>query len=265
MGSGGSQAEQIKQRVREQFGAAGDAYVTSTGHREGDDLDRLIAWAELTPDTRALDIATGGGHTALAVAPHVGRVTVTDLTPQMLDQAQTHLAGKGVANADYWLADAEDLPFPDGSFELVTCRIAPHHFADVDRFVAEVSRVMRPNGVFMLVDSVVPEDAELDAFINTLEWRRDPSHVRSLRLSEWVAMLECHDLAVEGSEIFTKRHEWDDWTKRSRMTAADRDALEGWVLTMPAACRESVRAEVADGRLLAFTDEKALIKARKRG
>lgn len=264
-GTTAAQAEQIKQRVREQFGAAGDAYVTSAGHRDGDDLDRLVAWAELTPETRALDVATGGGHTALAVAPHVGRMTVTDLTPQMLDQAQAHLNGKGVANADYWLADAEDLPFPDGSFDLATCRIAPHHFADVDRFAAEVSRVLRSGGLLMLIDSVVPEDAELDAFINTLEWRRDPSHVRSLRLSEWEAMLEGHGLAVEGSEIFTKRHEWDDWTKRSRMTAADRDALETWVLAAPPACRACVRAEVDGDRLLAFTDEKALIKARKRG
>ncbi|HET9015782.1 MAG TPA: methyltransferase domain-containing protein [Thermomicrobiaceae bacterium] len=259
------QAEQIKQRVREQFGAAGDAYVRSAGHREGDDLGRLVTWAELTPQTLALDIATGGGHTALAVAPHVGRVTVTDLTPQMLDQARVHLTGKGITNAEYWLADAEDLPFPDAAFDVVTCRIAPHHFADVDRFVAEVARVLRPGGRLMLVDSVVPEDAQLDAFVNTLEARRDPSHVRSLRLSEWVGLLEGHGLAVEGSEIFTKRHEWEDWTTRSRMTDADREALEAWVLAAPEDCRECAQIEVAGGRLLAWTDEKALIKARKRG
>ncbi|HLI52114.1 MAG TPA: hypothetical protein VKU87_09965, partial [Thermomicrobiaceae bacterium] len=70
--------QEIKERVRKQYGSVGDAYVVSATHREGADLDRLVEWAELTPEVDALDVATGGGHTARAVAPHVRHVTVTD-------------------------------------------------------------------------------------------------------------------------------------------------------------------------------------------
>lgn len=259
------QAEQIKRRVREQYGAAGDAYVVSPTHREGDDLERLVAWAELAPDLDALDVATGGGHTALALAPRVRHVTVTDLTPQMLEQAQTHLSREGVENADYQLADAEDLPFDDASFDVVTCRIAPHHFADVPRFVREVARVLRPGGRFMLIDTVVPEEPELSEFANTLDQRRDPSHVHSYSLAEWSRFLNDAGFEVEATEIFTKRHPYDEWTARSRMTPDDREALAAWVLAAPDACKARFQIEEDQGRFIAFTDEKALFKARKRG
>lgn len=258
-----SRAERVKARVREQFGAAGDAYVRSPTHRGGDDLARLVALAEATPEAVAFDIATGGGHTALAIAPHVRHVTVTDLTPAMLEQARAFLTAEGVTNADFHLADAEELPFPDARFDLVTCRIAPHHFADVEQAVREVARVLRPGGLFLLIDSVAPEDPDLDAFLNELERRRDPSHVRSYRRSEWRRFLEAAGLTVEVMETFTKRHDFADWTARSRLSAADRAALEAWVLAAPPTYRDALRIEVIDGRVVSHTDEKGLFKARK--
>src|SRR5690606_39820909 len=75
---------------------------------------------------------------------------------------------------------AEDLPFADGSFDLVTCRIAPHHFADVQRAVHEVARVLRPGGLFLLIDSVAPEDPELDEFLN----ERSEEHTSELQSRE---------------------------------------------------------------------------------
>ncbi|MDI3340025.1 MAG: methyltransferase domain-containing protein [Sphaerobacter sp.] len=255
--------ERIKDRVRAQFGAAADAYVRSATHRIGDDLARLVALAELTPETVALDVATGGGHTALALAPHVRQVIASDLTPAMLEQARAFLTAQGVTNVEFRVADAEELPFPDASFDLVTCRIAPHHFADVQRAVHETARVLRPGGLFLLIDSVSPEDPELDAFLNELERRRDPSHVRSYRRSEWCRFLEAAGFAVEAMETFPKRHDFADWTGRSRLSPEDRAALEAWVLAAPPACREHFRVEVVDGRVVAHTDEKALFKARK--
>lgn len=256
-------AEQVKARVREQFAAAGDAYVVSPTHRSGDDLERLVELAEATPETIALDIATGGGHTALALAPHVRHVTATDLVPEMLERARAFITSQGVINADFQVADAEDLPFADGSFDLVTCRIAPHHFADVQRAVHEVARVLRPGGLFLLIDSVAPEDPELDEFLNELERRRDPSHVRSYRRSEWRQFLEAAGLTVEVMETFTKRHDFTAWTARSRLSPEGRAALESWVLAAPPACRESLKIEIVDGRVVAHTDEKGLFKARK--
>ena len=91
-----------------------------------------------------LDVATGAGHTALAFAPHVAKVTATDITEEMLAQAKKLAASRGLGNVKTVPAKAEDLPFPDMSFDLVTCRLAAHHFADVAAFAAEAFRVLIP-------------------------------------------------------------------------------------------------------------------------
>src|SRR4051794_37155000 len=107
-----------KQRVREQFGSAAQDYVTSAKHRSGRDIDRLVELAECTTDDEALDIATGGGHTALAIAPHVRHVVASDLTPKMLAAAEAFITVENnVTNVSFEIAEAEKLPFADASFD----------------------------------------------------------------------------------------------------------------------------------------------------
>src|SRR6266481_8820733 len=161
--------DEKKAQVQDYFARTAESYVASFSHRTGDDLKRLIELGEWNPQQQALDIATGGGHTALAVAPHVAQVTVTDLTPRMLEKAREFLLAQGVANAQFQIADAEQLPFAAASFDRVTSRIAPHHFPDVAQFVHEVARVLKPGGICLLIDRMAPADAELDRFDNTIE------------------------------------------------------------------------------------------------
>jgi ubiquinone/menaquinone biosynthesis C-methylase UbiE len=256
--------EQIKDRVRQQFGGTSAAYAVSATHRGGNDLNRLLELAECRPGVEALDIATGAGHTARMIAPHVSHVVVSDLTPQMLDTARAEMQSAGIHNVSFRLADAEQLPFGSETFDLVTCRIAPHHFSDCSSFVSEVSRVLRPGGLFLLIDSTVPEDADMDQRVNELEWRRDNSHVRSLKKSEWSEMITSSGLEIEQAEDFPKRHVFEDWTARSRMTSEDRAELERWLLESPSEFQELLSFEIQDGRLLAFSDQKTLFKCRKR-
>src|ERR1700738_3371934 len=115
-----------KARVQDYFSRTAESYVASTSHRTGADLARLIELGEWDKQQQALDIATGGGHTALAVAPLVAQITVSDLTPTMLETARAFILSQGVTNAVFVEADAEHLPFPAASFDRVTCRIAPH-------------------------------------------------------------------------------------------------------------------------------------------
>lgn len=253
----------IKRLVREQFAGSGDAYVRSVGHRLGKDLPRLLELAELSPETHALDLATGGGHTAVALAPLVDRIVAADFTPHMLVQSRTNFGSSGLQGQGFVATDAEDLSFADAIFDLVTCRIAPHHFPNVERAVGEVSRVLRPGGLFLLIDSLAPADPVLDGFINTLEKRRDPSHVRSYTLAEWQGFLERAGLIVEHTEIIEKRHQFADWTARSRMTDAERDDLGDWVLDADPSTKAYFRIEEADGRVISFLDEKLMVKARK--
>lgn len=176
---------QIYRAVREQFSQNAEFYARSTVHAEGDTLDVLVDFATPTGTEQALDIATGTGFTAFAIAPLVAHVTATDLTPVMLEQARKLAVERELHNIDFQVAAAESLPFESASFELVTCRIAPHHFQDVGQFLAETYRVLRPNGVFCMVDSVCPESERLIEWQNRVEKLRDSSHVWSYPPSQW--------------------------------------------------------------------------------
>lgn len=208
-----------KAQVQEYFSRTAESYVASFSHRAGDDLTRLIEIGEWNSDQQALDVATGGGHTALAVALHVARITVSDLTPRMLEQARTYLLSQGITNAEFSVADAEQLPFADASFDRVTCRIAPHHFPNIAQAVREIARVLKPGGLFLLIDSIAPSDPKLDTFLNTIEKRRDGSHGRSCTLEEWHHFFTEAGLQVEYEEVFRRGLQYDDWTKRSQLPA----------------------------------------------
>jgi SAM-dependent methyltransferase len=175
--------------VRAQFGAVADAYATSTYHASGPDLRALVQTAALRGDEHLLDLGCGAGHTALGLAPHAARVTAVDVTPDMLATASRLAEQRGVTNVEFRLADASALPFESAQFDLVASRVAAHHFADPRAALAEVRRVLRPGGRFVLVDAISPEDAPQDTFLNCIELLRDASHVRDWRISEWLHML----------------------------------------------------------------------------
>lgn len=255
--------EDAKKRVKAQYGAVGDAYVKSVGHATGNDLARMVEVSSPKPTDLLVDIATGGGHVAKTFAPHVARVIATDLTPQILQHAGAFFAELKLTNIETQIADAEELPFADASIDIVTCRIAPHHFPHPERFIEEVARVLRPGGRFVLVDSTVPE-GEAGGFFNRFEKLRDPSHVRSLTIGAWEAFMTGAGLTITVVETFAKRHDFDDWTSRSRMPGEDKAELEQMMLKASEETRAEHRAEISGGRLVAFSDTKTLFAAMKR-
>ncbi len=204
-------AEADKARNRRQFGANAANYATSEVHAKGASLARMVEIADPSPEWLALDVATAAGHTAFAFAPHVREVIATDLTPEMVELASQRAGELGIANVGTRIADAESLPFEAERFDLVTCRIAPHHFPAPDRFVAEVARVLRPGGVAVIVDNIVPDDASVARFCNDWEKRRDPSHVRCLSVGEWTELFEANGLEIDVVELVPKRMDFTAW------------------------------------------------------
>src|SRR3954447_11109777 len=120
-----------KSLAQEHFGRTAAHYLTSKPHAQGRSLERLVTLTEPRPDWHVLDVATGAGHTAYAFAPRVTRVWATDITDEMLDVVRGESKKRGLANMRIAHARAEALPFDDATFDLVTSRIAPHHFDSI--------------------------------------------------------------------------------------------------------------------------------------
>ncbi len=202
-----------KKSVQEQFGAHARTYITSRPHAKGASLQRLVELVEPQPAWQALDIATAAGHTAFAFAPHVAHVLATDITPEMLTVAREQIAARGIDNVTVEHADAESLPYADSRFDLLTCRIAPHHFPNISAFLRESVRVLRADGILAVVDNVVPE-GEAGDFVNAFEKLRDPSHGRCLSVEEWLEGYAQVGLQLIQQEVLEKQMVFEDWAAR---------------------------------------------------
>jgi ubiquinone/menaquinone biosynthesis C-methylase UbiE len=247
-------------KVQEQFGAIAAAYVASPGHAGGDDLAQLVTWGRALAPAGVLDLATGGGHTALAFGEFARRVVAYDVTEPMLRAARGLLRDRNTAG-QFVAGDVEALPFRDGAFDVVTCRIAAHHFADVATAMREVRRVLKPGGSFLLQDILGHDDAAAAAFVTEVERRRDPSHVRAYRAVEWKAFLRAAGLTVMDTAVVTKGRPWEEWTTRTRMTPEARRDLDAFVLAAPERCRAAFDFRVDNGRVESFTDRMLLLRA----
>lgn len=194
----------IEEKARTIFGARASFYTSSATHTDPSVLSHVVELAAPLPEWRALDIATGTGHTAFALAPHVASVIGVDITPEMLAEAEKLRIERSIANVSFTMADAHDLPFPDGTFDLVTCRRAAHHFSAIDLAIKEMRRVLRPGGRLVIDDRSVPEEEAVDRLMNYLDVLHDRSHVREYSPSEWHAMLERAGFTIDRMEQYVQ-------------------------------------------------------------
>jgi ubiquinone/menaquinone biosynthesis C-methylase UbiE len=262
-----------KSLVQSQFGAAASKYATSTVHAKGASLARMVELVGPASHWRALDIATGAGHTAAAFAPHVAHVVASDITAEMRAEAGKLAAERGLANMEAAEADAESLPFADESFDLVTCRIAPHHFGEPARFVGESWRVLSPGGTFCLVDNISPDTVSTPGFskaelreaaltYNAFEKIRDPSHARALAMSEWQELLEETGFSLQAMERLPKDMEFRPWAERMGCDATTIARLEAMLTGAAPALAAFLKPRELEGALW-FTLDEALIVAVK--
>lgn len=262
-----------KDLVRQQFGPNAGNYAVSPVHAAGASLERLVALVSPQRDWRVLDIATGAGHTAAAFAPHVASVVASDLTDEMLAEARKLAASRGLDTMTTQRADAEELPFAQQSFDLVTCRIAPHHFPDIPRFIAEARRVLIPGGTFALVDNVAP-DAETtpgysaealgaaDVGYNLFEKIRDPSHGRALTTAAWRGLVAGAGLDITHCELLAKDMSFATWLKNMSVPDALAPRLREMLVGSDPCLTAFLRPRESDGDIV-FTFMELLLLARK--
>ena len=256
-------SDDLGDSAQQRFGRFAERYVTSKAHAKGPELDRLVEIARPQPDWIALDIATGGGHTALEFAPLVTRMIATDIAPNMLAAAEAFITTQGADNVTFKPANAEDLPFENKTFDLVTCRIAPHHFHHCAGFVRESARVLRPSGVLLVQDHVLPEDVQASRFVDGFEKLRDPSHNRAFSESEWTGMFQSAGLKVVHIEQIIKSHDFIPWTMRQGCTAKTVERLASMLQEAPAAAAEWMLPRAIGAPGATFVNHHILIAGRK--
>jgi cyclopropane fatty-acyl-phospholipid synthase-like methyltransferase len=213
--------------VNDVWSARAQAFRDSPTHREGPDLDLLVEWCEPAEGVKVLDVATGGGHVARRLRQEGCTVVTVDPAPGMQPDV---------------VSRAEDLPFADGSFDVVTCRIAAHHFEDVRRSVGEMARVAQH--LVVIEDNVFVNHAVEEA-----ERLRDPTHVRCYSEDEWKELLTGAGLEVEQVERFERHPDVEDWLARVETPPED-----------AARVRELLADHIEDGKL---NLQSIVIKARR--
>ena len=204
------------------------AFRESATHREGPDLDLLVEWCEPGERVAALDVATGGGHVARRLREAGCDVVSVDPAPGMQPTV---------------VARAEHIPFADDSFDVVACRIAPHHFDDVRAAVREMARVSKDR-------VVVQDNLSLGDEVEEAEKLRDPTHVRCYSQDEWRTFFADAGLRVEDERLFERSVEVEPWLARVETPEEDAERV-----------RELLGDRIENGRL---TLRSLIVKGRKR-
>jgi len=230
-----------------QFSQVAEAYRQSPTHADPVSLARFLAVAELRPNHRVLDVATGTGNVALAAAPQVAEVIGLDITQEMLEQARQLAAEREIRNVTFVLGNAEQLPFPASSFDRVLVRSAPHHFKQLITALNEAFRVLRPGGVFAVSDCSPPPVVR--DWLEVVEVGRDPSHFRSRALEEWRALLQALGFTVEHAERIEQEKDILAWFDLVKVSDKRKRTLLDYYETAPQAVRGQLLAQWREGRL----------------
>lgn len=201
-----------------QYNKQAQAYLDSPVHAAGPDLARAQAFVAKSTagQASALDVGCGAGHLSFALAPHVARVVALDPSPEMLSAVAKAATRRGLPQIETTTGTAEELPFPDGSFDLVGTRYSAHHWTNLDAALKEMRRVIKPGGRLLLIDVQGEEDALVDSHLQTMELLRDRSHVRNRSVSQWNSLLANAGFADVTHEAWPTHIDFTTWVARMR-------------------------------------------------
>jgi ubiquinone/menaquinone biosynthesis C-methylase UbiE len=152
MSTSSAPASDPKELVRQDWLSAAPAWkkwYSQLAFQSREATELVVQGAALSPGMHVLDLASGSGEPALSVATAVGpqgRVTATDLLREMLQIAEENAYARGIKNIDFRAADAEQLPFPGGMFDRITCRFGIMFIPNIQKALGEMRRVLKPGG-----------------------------------------------------------------------------------------------------------------------
>jgi ubiquinone/menaquinone biosynthesis C-methylase UbiE len=248
----------IKKNAIMQFGKQAEAYAKGNIFVDVVHLSEVVKRSGVRKDQRVLDIATGAGFLALEFAKKADTVIGCDLTRNMLLKACEKEKTLGLQNSGFLLSDVETLPFPDGCFDIVSCRFAFHHFPDPHKALLEMKRVCRDRIVF--VDGVSSEDIDKSIFHNRIEKMRDPSHVRIYALSEIEKMFNEAGADITDITHWEIPQDFEEWMKRAGTQEKQKRIIEQLMLQSLDGDRTELQVKLEDGRL-GFTYDTVILIA----
>ncbi len=242
--------DEIQQTARDQFARQSQRY--GKGHILANvaDVETALQHIALPPRARVLDVATGAGHTGLHLASLGHDVTLSDLAAPMLQRVAEAAAARGL-KVQLREHPAEALPYADESFDIVTCRVAPHHFSSPRKFLSEAARVLASGGWFLLIDGTVADDEpEAEAWLHEVEKLRDPSHQRFLTPRSWKELCAVSGLTVTWTDIHVKKQPDINWYFETAGTSQEnRQRVLKLIENAPASARRVFKLESADGKV----------------
>jgi ubiquinone/menaquinone biosynthesis C-methylase UbiE len=239
--------ENHRDQILDQFTRQAVPFSTSPAVRDEQALRLVVEFSGAGPEDTVLDVACGPGILACAFARVVRHVTGIDLTPAMLDRARALADEQRLTNVTWQQGDVLPLPFPDGTFTIVTARFAFHHFLDPGAVLAEMRRVCATGGRVVVIDSAPAAD-KADAF-NRMEKFRDPSHVRAMPIEEHLALYREARLPEPRVTWYRLEGEMEGLIRRSFPNPGDDDRIREMFEASLTDDRLGIQARREDGRI----------------
>lgn len=252
--------DEVQKAAQEQFGKQSHRYGKGHILENVEDVQSALSKIDLPKKARVLDVATGGGHTGLYLASLDHEVTLADISQPMLQRATETAASRGLTVQVQQHA-AEHFPYADSHFDLITCRVAAHHFTSPEKFIAEVWRTLKVGGYFLLIDGSVEDDqAEAEEWLHQVEKFRDPSHHRFLTPQKWSTLCESSGLIVRETTLTPFKQPDLNWYFETAATSEEnRKSVLALIANAPKSAKALFQLAEENGKIIWWWQRLTLI------